>query len=69
MLSMALLLLIGCTTEGFENSEIFTRDYENRSESLQECGYLDIFNTDLSTQQRQAMQFLYAYMPLPDITD
>ena len=69
MLSMALLLLIGCTTEGFENSEIFTRDYENRSESLQECGYFDIFNTDLSTQQRQAMQFLYAYMPLPDITD
>lgn len=67
---MILLLLIGCTPKkGFENSDIFTHDYETRSHTLQESGYLDIFDTELSTQQRQALQFLYAYMPLPDISD
>ncbi len=67
---IALLLLWGCTSnEGFKNSKSFICDYESRSQSLQESGYLDIFDTELSTEQRQAMQFLYAYMPLPDISD
>lgn len=70
ILCAALLSLIGCSlNEGFNNSEEFTRDYESRATELQESGYLDIFDSELSVEQRQAMQFLYAYMPLPDISD
>lgn len=70
MLCLAALILAGCNArKGFDNSHIFIRDYESRSLLLQESRFLDIFDRELTTEQRQAMQFLYAYMPLPDITD
>ncbi len=29
----------------------------------------DIFNTQLSTEEKQALEFVYAYMPLSDLAD
>lgn len=29
----------------------------------------DVFGTDMTDDERKAMEFLYAYMPLPDMTD
>ncbi len=64
------IITSSCSTkEGFTDSQVFIQDFELRSEMLKETPYLDIFDRELSTEQRQALQFLYAYMPLPDITD
>ena len=45
-------------------------DFKTRKDSLSNTTYFDIFKTDkLSKKQREAMMFLYAYMPLGDISD
>ena len=42
----------------------------NKKMSLLPNGDLfNIFGTELSTKEREALQFLYAYMPIGDITD
>lgn len=46
-----------------------TKDYETRISQLQAPAYFSIFKKDLTADQRKALQFLYAYMPLPDLTD
>ena len=47
----------------------FARDFEKRREALGNEDYFAVFNRPLTPEQRQAMQFMYAYMPLPDIAD
>lgn len=44
-------------------------DFGKRCEVVGNKEYFKIFETTLSAEQRLAMQFLYAYMPLPDIAD
>lgn len=44
-------------------------DFNQRKNKLNNTPYFDIFDTDMSQEQREAMQFLYAYMPLGDIYD
>ena len=61
-------LMLSCSG-GFKGREVFIKDFEARSEMFSNTSYLDIFNENLTTEQREAMQFLYAYMPSPDITD
>lgn len=36
---------------------------------LPEGDLFSVFSQDLSTKQREALEFLYAYMPIGDITD
>lgn len=55
--------------EGFDGSKTFVSDFEKRSHLLENSGRLSVFDGKLSVNQRQAMQFLYAYMALPDIAD
>lgn len=43
------------------------QDFRNRMDSL--SVYIPIFNQPLSNEEREALMFLYAYMPLPDLTD
>ena len=62
------ILLLSCS-KGFEGSEVFKRDFEHRSELFAATDYLSIFTEELSIEQREALQFMYAYMPSPDITN
>ena len=45
------------------------QDFENRQATLNQPELFKVFEKDLSKQQREALTFLYAYMPLGDITD
>lgn len=44
-------------------------DFESRKALVDEPSLYKVFDGNLSPQQRAAMEFLYAYMPLPDLTD
>ncbi len=44
-------------------------DFNARMTEVGNDEYFSIFNQPLTEEQRQALQVLYAYMPLPDITD
>ena len=54
--------------ENLDRSGKIAKDFKARREVVTDNGYFDIFST-LSGKRLQAMQFLYAYMPLPDIAD
>ncbi len=71
LLPLSLLLVGGCSTAdgGFEGSEAFVKDYEQRSAQFSATDYLKVLDGDLDVDRRQALQFLYAYMPLPDVVD
>ena len=67
-----LLLMVACgeaEKQGFDGSETFVKDYEQRSAQFSGTDYLKVLDGDLSKDRRQALQFLYAYMPLPDVID
>lgn len=54
--------------ENLDRNGRITKDFESRREAVSDKGYFDVFDT-LTGSKLQAMQFLYAYMPLPDIAD
>ena len=54
--------------ENLDRNGKIAKDFKARREAVTDNGYFDVFNT-LSGSRLQAMQFLYAYMPLPDIAD
>ena len=50
--------------------EVVESDFNTRKDSLSNTAFFDVFeSSDLSTEYREAMMFLYAYMPLGDIYD
>ncbi len=53
----------------FDGSNVFVADFDKRSAMFENTEYLSVFDRELSGEQRQALQFLYAYMPLPDVAD
>lgn len=53
----------------FDKSGKIARDFEERRKAVANDSYFKVFDKELTGRQRQAMQFLYAYMPLPDIAD
>ena len=55
--------------KNFDEKGKIARDFENRRKALGHEGYFKIFDKPLTPEQRQTMQFMYAYMPLPDIAD
>ena len=73
-LSCALCLLAACggnphfISDGTYRQRV-DRDFKLKTEQLKEGGLFDIFGEDLSLYEREALRFLYAYMPLADITD
>ena len=73
LLITAILLHTACSNnsvkEGFSGSETFVNDFNKRSLLFENKQYLSVFDNALSVEQREALQFLYAYMPLPDIVD
>ena len=54
--------------DNLDRSGRIAKDFKARRELVADKSYFDIFET-LSGNRLQAMQFLYAYMPLPDIAD
>ncbi len=44
-------------------------DFDNRVANLNQGNLFDVFNQPMTEMQKEAMTFLYAYMPLCDITD
>lgn len=45
------------------------QDFQQRKTLLPQGELFSIFDTDLSTYEQEALEFLYAYMPLVDIAD
>ena len=45
------------------------QDLETRMSQLPNGDLFSILNEDMSLQEKEALQFLYAYMPLSDVTD
>ena len=70
-----LLLFISCQNqqEHFITDETYRTQVENdfqaREGSLEKSGLLTIFDQPMSPAEKEAMRFLYAYMPLGDIAD
>ena len=69
LLVAVLFLLPSCNGKTFDENGIIETDFEKRRAALQGSGCFDVFDTELSGERLEAMQFLYAYMPLPDIVD
>ena len=57
--------LISDTTE----RAVVQSDFDNRVAKLTQGNLFDVFNQPMTDMQKEAMTFLYAYMPLGDITD
>ena len=45
------------------------QDFNQKKERLPQGDLFAIFDADLTPYEREALEFLYAYMPLADITD
>ena len=73
-LSVALMLsTLSCTSNHLISDEaeraVVQADFDNRAASWNQGDLFKVFEQELSDQQREALTFLYAYMPLGDITD
>ena len=45
------------------------QDFANKQKALPEGNLFQIFSTPMTSEEREALMFLYAYMPIGDITD
>ena len=69
------MLLVFCSfgevnaQKQFDKNGKIAADFEKRRKVVGNDSYFEVFNRRLDPEQRQAMQFMYAYMPLPDIAD
>ncbi|MPQ46791.1 transglutaminase domain-containing protein [Marinifilum sp. N1E240] len=74
-LLLCLSILCGCTDVHFIQDANYrskvAKRFEHRKELAKNRSHqlFDVFNQDLSTQEKEALQFLYAYMPLCDLAD
>lgn len=68
-MAVALVTLASCTTENLDEKGKIAADFEHRRAVVDNEKYFAVFDEGLSGARLQAMQFLYAYMPLPDIAD
>lgn len=50
-------------------SPVVKADFAERKKTVANKEYFSIFDKNLSDEQRQALEVLYAYMPLPDMAD
>ncbi len=55
--------------KSFDKDGRIARDFNERRQAIGNDSYFAVFERGLTKEQLQAMQFLYAYMPLPDIAD
>ena len=71
ILLSAMLLLTGCSSH-FITDDAFRQqvaeDLSGRSEILAAAG-VDLDAMDMTQQEKEALEFLYAYMPLGDVVN
>ena len=67
------LLLAACSEPHFMTDTSYRRrveqDFLQKQALMTQGDFFSIFNSDLPVYEREALEFLYAYMPLADITD
>lgn len=68
------LCLTSCTQQHFisdaNERAVVTADFETRKGVISQGQYFDVFNdASVSELEKEALSFLYAYMPLPDMVD
>ena len=72
-LGIFLLLTLSCKEQHLfsDQSELatVTRDFEDKQKAIPHGDLFRIFTTSLTAEEREALMFLYAYMPIGDITD
>ena len=73
-LSFGLLLMnVSCTEKSLFSDKaeyaIVQDDFSNRASAWNQGDLFKVFDQEMTDQQREALTFLYAYMPLGDITD
>ena len=73
-LGVALMLsTLSCTNNHLISDEaeraVVQADFDQRAASWNQGDLFKVFEQEMSEQQREALTFLYAYMPLGDITD
>ena len=73
-LSLGLLLMnISCTEKSLFSDKaeyaVVQDDFNNRASTWNQGDLFNVFGQEMTDQQREALTFLYAYMPLGDITD
>jgi hypothetical protein len=76
-LRLAILLILagsGCTkTEHFITDSKFrdkvSSDFQIKSEMFDDVTLFSIFRQEMTISEREAMEFLYAYMPIGDVVD
>lgn len=70
---LGLLLMLSCQNRHlFSDPSVLatiTQDFENKRKALPHGHLFEIFSTPLTQEEREALMFLYAYMPIGDITD
>lgn len=68
-----LLLFASCGDQHFITDPAVRQqvedDFRSKQESLPDGNFFEIFGKQITTQEREALSFLYAYMPLGDVTD
>lgn len=77
LLTMAVSAMMICSCSNKDEHFITDKDYRNQVETdflakkelLSEGNLFTIFDQELTTEEREALQFLYAYMPISDVTD
>ena len=77
MIAGLLLLLFaafGCTkSEHFITDASYRArveaDFKTKREAFADSSLFAIFQTEMTTPEREAMEFLYAYMPIGDVAD
>ena len=68
-----------CVTFGCKKPEHFitdstyrdqvSKDFDAKAELFADSSLFAVFDTEMTVPEREAMQFLYAYMPVGDIAD
>ena len=71
-LGLFLLLSASCKEHLFSDTSIqkkVEQDFNEKQKELPEGNLFGVFSEPLPTTEREALMFLYAYMPIGDITD
>lgn len=66
---LAFAAFAGLTASAQIASPTVEADFAARKKTVDNKEYFSVFDKNLSPEQRQALEVLYAYMPLPDMAD
>ncbi len=73
VVGLGLILCVSCTSQHFisnaDERATVENDFAKRCEKLEQGDLFEIFNRPMDDVEREAMMFLYAYMPLADMAN